>query len=193
MEKITEEFDWDYGLHSKNIYNWDEILNGDTNQLKRGVDFEIDVKSFVRQARHIARRRGLGFKNKKIDENTVVIRAFKYEKGEGPREGREDPLYPDFIKDCRENAGGLVSGNRLGKKMDISWDRVTKMIRVGQEDGFIGKKIITESNVKGYRIFADRLEEITGVKSPEAKPAFAEPLSVTHGQIANVKGGVYVN
>ena len=144
MEKITEEFDWDRGLHSKNIYNWDEILNGDTNKLERGIDFEIDVKCFVRQARHIARRRGLGFKNKKIDENTVVVRAFKYEKGEGPREG-------------------------------------------------IGEKIITESNVKGYRIFGDKLEEITGVKSPEAKPAVAEPLSVTHGQIANVKGGVYVN
>ena len=72
--------------------------------------------------------------------------------------------------------------------MDISWDQVTKMIRVGQEDGFIGEKMITEGRIKGYRIFGDKLEEITGVKSVVAKP-----LGVTHGQIANVKGGVYVN
>lgn len=192
MEKITEEFDWDK-QHSQTIYNWDEILNGDTNQLKRGVDFQVTVGSFIRQARAISRRRSLGFQYKKLGEDTVVLRAYKYEKGEEPREGKEDPAYGDFLNHCLENYGNVVSGTSLNKEMGISWDRATKMIRAGQESGFIGKKINAEGHAKGFRIFGDKLEEITGIKPPKAKSAVAKPLGVTHGQIANVKGGVYVN
>ena len=192
MEKITEEFDWGK-QHSKSIYNWDEILNGDTNQLKRGVDFQVTVRSFIRQARIIAQRRSLGFQYKRLDEDTVVLRAYKYEKGEEPREGKEDPAYGDFLNYCLKNYGNVVSGTSLNKEMGISWDRATKMIRAGQESGFIGKKLTSEGNSKGFCIFGDKLEEITGVKPSKAKSAVAKPLGVTHGQIANVKGGVYVN
>lgn len=192
MKKITEEFDWGR-KHAKSIYNWDEILNGDTNQLKRGEDFQVSVRSFVRQARQIAHRRGLGFQHKKLDDDTVVLKAYKYEKGEEPREGKEDPVYGDFVNYCLQNDGNVVSGTGLNKEIGISWDRATKMIKAGQESGFIGKELTGEGHAKGYRIFGDKLEEITGIKPSKANPAVDKPLSITSGQIANVKGGVYVN
>lgn len=192
MKKITEEFDFGK-QHSRSIYNWDEIFNGDTNQLKRGEDFQVSVRSFVRQARMIAQRRSLGFQYKKLDNDTVVLKAYKYKKGEEPREGKEDPAYGDFLNYCLQNDGNVVSGTGLNKEMGISWNRATKMIKAGQEDRFIGKEMAGEGHAKGYRIFGDKLEEITGIKPSKANPAVAEPLSITSGQIANVKGGVYVN
>lgn len=192
MKKITEEFDFGK-KHSRSIYNWDEIFNGDTNQLKRGEDFQVSVRSFVRQARMIAQRRSLGFQYKKLDNDTVVLRAYKYEKGEEPREGKEDPAYGDFVNHCLRNDGNVVSGTVLSKEMGISWDRATKMIKAAQKSGFIGKEMAGEGRAKGYRIFGDKLEEITGIKPSKANPAVAQSLGVTSGQIANVKGGVYVN
>ena len=56
MAEVLEDFEF---IHHRTVYPWDEWLNGQIWQLKKGVDFETEIVSMYNLIRTTAKRRKL--------------------------------------------------------------------------------------------------------------------------------------
>lgn len=58
----------------KNKYDWDQILNGDINQLEQGTDYDCSSKTFSMQIRSAAKRRGQKVQIR-VTQGSVIVQA----------------------------------------------------------------------------------------------------------------------
>lgn len=67
------EYDWDQKVVRGNSYPWDEWLNGDTWELKRGRDFHVDFKNFRHAAYSHAKYHGFKIRTRVITKDEVLL------------------------------------------------------------------------------------------------------------------------
>lgn len=77
MAERLESFTFKHG-GGKDAYPWDEWMDGTVWKLVRGEDFDCPARTFQTRAHMAARHRGdIKFRTNTIDENTIVIQAYK--------------------------------------------------------------------------------------------------------------------
>lgn len=82
MAKVVEKFLFQSGGRGrKQMYPWEEWLDGRIWELKRGNDFNGKAKAMVEQARLRCFREGLRLRGQVLDENTIRIQAIRDEGG----------------------------------------------------------------------------------------------------------------
>ena len=67
------EYDWNQKVHRGSNYPWDEWFNGDTWELKVGVDFDSDFKNFRHLAYSQARYHGFKIRTRSLKKDEVLL------------------------------------------------------------------------------------------------------------------------
>jgi hypothetical protein len=163
------------------------------------VDYRVNSRDFLRQARKAAAKRHLGLKTKTLDEDTVVLMSFEKEFEPSKTRGKKDNLYGAFIDYCHLNSKSLISATKLAEQMGISWIRANEMMDAGREEGFIGEELVSIGGKRrGFEVFlSPESKSVPEVSEPQQseeklKPIENNSMTVTRSQIADVNGGVYV-
>ena len=80
MAEVLDEFPGrKFGKGRRQIYPWNDWLDGRVWRLTRGTDFKSETKSFASTAAVAADRRGLKLRTTRPDADTVVIQAYRVE------------------------------------------------------------------------------------------------------------------
>lgn len=81
MPTKLESFPQQYqGRGRKQLYNWDDLLNGEVWELREGEDFKTSMSSFRTQAHNAARQRQLKVRvHVNRESDTLTLQGYKDE------------------------------------------------------------------------------------------------------------------
>jgi hypothetical protein len=78
MSKVLKAFNFD-ARGKRNVYPWDQWLDGRVHELRHGVDYTKGARSVISGAHSQAKKRGLVLRTSQPDDQTIVLQAILVE------------------------------------------------------------------------------------------------------------------